>query len=246
MDNDLNGKVALITGSSRGIGAAIALRLASKGADIILHYVNSETEAYSLVDEIKAKGRKAWAIQADLGQKDGVSKLFSQLPVETLDIFVNNAAIAIYKSVEETTAEDFEQLTTLNNFSAFFALQEAIKRMNDGGRIINISSCVTRIYFPTVALYAATKGFIDTITLQLAPELAARNITVNAVAPGATDTKMSAWIHEPGGQETLDTFQALPGIGQPSYVAGVVAFLASPDGCWTTGQIIDVSGGLKL
>ncbi len=246
MNKSLKGKVALVTGSSRGIGAAIASRLADDGADVIIHYVNSEVEAYELVNNIKSKGVNAWAVQADLARKDGVKKLFSQLPVSQIDIFVNNAAAAIYKNIEDTTEEDFDQLVTLNNYSAFFALKAAIAIMKDGGRIINTSSCVTRIHFPTIALYAATKGFIDTLTLQLAPELAARNITVNAVSPGATDTKMSAWIHEPGGLETLEALQALPGVGQPEYVAGAVAFLASADGCWTTGQVIDVSGGLKL
>jgi NAD(P)-dependent dehydrogenase (short-subunit alcohol dehydrogenase family) len=240
------GKVALITGSSRGIGAEIARNFAQQGADVIIHYSSSEKAANALLDECISFGVNAWVVQADLSVKEGVSSLFSNLPVQTLDFFVNNAAGIVYKDISSTTEEDFINLMMLNNYSCFFGIKAAIPLLNENGRIINISSCVTRIHFPEIPLYASTKGFIDTLTLHLAPELAPKHITVNAVAPGATDTDMSAWIHQPGGLETLQELQALPGVGQPQQVADLVMFLASERAKWITGQIIDVSGGLKL
>jgi 3-oxoacyl-[acyl-carrier protein] reductase len=242
----LSNKTALITGASRGIGAAIATRLAADGAQVILHYGAGKDEATALAEQINAAGGTATLAHADLSKKDGAQSLFAGMAANRIDILVNNAGVAPFASVEETTPEIFDNLMNINVRSLFFVTQEALTRLNDGGRIINISSLVTRAYFPGIPAYSASKGFVDVLTLHMAASLGARSITVNAVAPGAIDTRMSAWIHGPAGAETLKQIQALPGVGQPEQVAGVVAFLAGPDGAWTTGQVIDASGGTKL
>ncbi len=242
----LHNKIAIVTGASRGIGAAIAKRLAADGAEVILHYGTGKDEASTVAAHITDAGGRASVVHSDLSQPDGAEKLFAGIAAKRIDILVNNAGVAPFASLEETTPEIFDNLMNINVRSLFFVTQEALKRINDGGRIINLSSAVTRTVFPGIPAYSASKGFVDVLTLQMAGSLGARNITVNAVAPGAIDTRMSAWIHGPGGTDTLKQIQALPGIGQPENVASVVAFLAGPDGAWTTGQVIDVSGGTKL
>jgi 3-oxoacyl-[acyl-carrier protein] reductase len=246
MSKVLSNKIAVVTGASRGIGAAIAKRLAADGAEVIVHYGRSPDEANKVVEAIAVAGGKASTVQADLGKSDGAAKLASAIKHSRIDILVNNAGIAPFASIEDTTEEAFDQLTNVNMKSVFFVTQKLLTKIPEGGRIINISSGVTRFYFPGIPAYSATKGYVDTLTLHLAGALGAKNITVNAVAPGAIDTQMSAWIHQPGGTDTLKQFQSLPGIGQPEHIAGMVAFLAGPDGAWTTGQVIDASGGMKL
>jgi 3-oxoacyl-[acyl-carrier protein] reductase len=242
----LDNKVALITGASRGIGAAIATRLAADGADVILHYGTGKDEVAAVAQKIIAAGGRASVVHADLARHDGAQTLIAGVTANNIDILVNNAGVALYAGFEETSAGGFDTLMNVNVRSLFFVTQEVLKRLNDGGRIINLSTAVTRTYFPGITAYSASKGFVDVLTLNLAASLGARNITVNAVAPGAIDTRMSAWIHGPGGADTVKQIQALPGIGQAEHVAGVVAFLAGPDGAWTTGQVIDASGGTKL
>jgi 3-oxoacyl-[acyl-carrier protein] reductase len=239
-------KVALITGASRGIGEAIATRLAADGAEVILHFGAGKDEANSVAQKIVAAGGRARTVQADFTKPDAANQLFSQIKGVKLDILVNNAGVAPFADIESTTPEIFDQLASVNMRSLFFVTQAALRQFNDGGRIVNISSAVTRIYFPGIPAYSATKGFVDTLTMNLAAALGPRGITVNAVAPGAIDTRMSAWIHQPGGTDTLKQIQALPGVGQPSHVANAVAYLVSPDAAWTTGTSVDVSGGTKL
>ncbi len=242
----LTNKTALITGASRGIGAAIASRLAAEGAHVVLHFGSGEAEVRAVADAIKAKGGTAEVVQADLGKNDGPRLLAERTKATKVDILVNNAGVAPFASLAEMAEDAFDNLATINMRSLFFVTQKLLPKIPDGGRIINLSSAVTRTAFAGIPAYAATKGFVDVLTLQLAADLGKRGITVNAVAPGAIDTRMSAWIHGPGGVDALAQLQALPGIGQPEQVAGVVAFLAGPDGAWTTGQIIDASGGTKL
>jgi 3-oxoacyl-[acyl-carrier protein] reductase len=246
----LSGRHALVTGASRGIGAAIARRLARDGAHVIVHYGAGADEARALVAEIAASGGKAAAVQADLASAKGPFALIDRvkplLAGSKLDILVNNAGIAPFASTAEMSPEAFDALAHVNMRSVFFVTQGALPLLADGGSIVNLSSLVTRTTFPGIPAYSATKGFIDVITLHWAQEFAPRGIRVNAVAPGAIDTRMSAWIHGPGGTDTLKAIQALPGIGQPEHVAGVVGFLVGPDGAWTTGQVIDASGGTKL
>jgi 3-oxoacyl-[acyl-carrier protein] reductase len=246
MTKILSNKLALVTGASRGIGAAIAKRLAADGAEVIIHYGHSPDDAKKVVADIIANGGKASLVQADLANNDGAAKLAAAIQHSRIDILVNNAGVATYASFEETTEENFDQLMNVNMKSVFFVTQKLLEKIPEGGRIINMSSGITRFYFPGITAYSATKGYIDTLTLHLAGALGAKNITVNAVAPGAIDTQMSSWIHQPGGTDTLKQFQTLPGIGQPEHIAGMVAFLAGPDGAWTTGQVIDASGGMKL
>jgi NAD(P)-dependent dehydrogenase (short-subunit alcohol dehydrogenase family) len=238
--------LAVVTGASRGIGAAIALRLARDGADVVVHHGGSPDEARAVAAAIEAAGGRALVVQADLAAPGGAAALADAIDAPRIDILVNNAGVAPFVSFEATDEATFDRLAAVNMRSLFFVTQKLLPRLADGGRIVNISSAVTRTYFPGIPAYAATKGFVDVLTLQLAGALAARRITVNAVAPGAIDTRMSAWIHQPGGTEALAQLQALPGIGTPEHVAGVVAHLVGPDGAWTTGQVIDVSGGTKL
>ena len=249
MSKSLEGKIALVTGASRGIGAAIAQRLAADGAELVLHYGSGRDEAEALAASLRKAGHKAHLLQADLAAIDGGQQLVARLAglkLPRIDILVNNAGAALFAGLADTRAEAFEQLVSINMRSLFFVTQGVVPLMPDGGRIVNISTAATRIAFPGITAYSASKGFVDILSLQLAAELAPKGITVNAVAPGAIETRMSPWINEPGGKEMLAQVQALPGVGQPSHVAGVVAFLAGPDGAWTTGQVVDASGGTKL
>jgi NAD(P)-dependent dehydrogenase (short-subunit alcohol dehydrogenase family) len=154
--------------------------------------------------------------------------------------------VAPFATLAATDEATFDGLANVNMRSLFFVTQRVLSHMPQGGRIVNISSVVTRAAMQGLSAYSATKGFVDVLTLHLAKELGERGITVNAVAPGAIDTRMSAWIREPGGADTIKQMQALPGIGQPEHIAGVVSFLVGPDGAWTTGQVIDASGGTRL
>jgi NAD(P)-dependent dehydrogenase (short-subunit alcohol dehydrogenase family) len=246
----LAGQTALVTGASRGIGAAIAARLARDGARLIVHYGSGADETRALVAAIEKAGGAARSVQADLSSAEGPVALMERvgtlLAGTKLDILVNNAGVAPFASTAETSAEAFDALASVNMRSLFFITQRALPLMADGGSIVNLSSIVARTTFPGIPAYSATKGFVDVLTLHWAQEFAPRRIRVNAVAPGAIDTRMSAWIHGPGGADTLKAIQALPGIGQPEHIAGVVSFLVGPDGAWTTGQVIDASGGTKL
>lgn len=246
----LAGRIALVTGASRGIGTAIAKRLAADGAQVIAHYGSGAEEAKQLVAQIEAAGGRASAVQADLASANGpfelMERVTQQLDGKKLDILINNAGLAPFASTAEMSAEAFDTLAAVNMRSVFFVTQRALPLLADGGNIVNLSSIVARTAFPGIPAYSATKGFIDVLTLHWAQEFAPRRIRVNAVAPGAIDTRMSAWMHGPGGAETLKAIQALPGLGQPEHIAGVVAFLVGPDGAWTTGQVIDASGGTKL
>lgn len=245
----LKNKIALVTGASRGIGAAIARRLAADGARLLLHYGAGQQEAEALAAELRAAGTQVELLQADFAAADGGQRLVAALKaldLPRIDILVNNAGVAPFASSADTDADTFERLVNVNMRSLFFVTQGVLPYLPEGGRIVNVSSAVTRTAFPGLPAYSATKGFVDVLTLQQAAEFGPQGITVNAVAPGAIDTRMSAWIHGEGGKETVAQIQALKGIGQPEQVAGVVAFLVGPDGGWTTGQVIDASGGTKL
>lgn len=251
----LEGKSALVTGGSRGIGKGIALRLAEEGALVVVHYGNRRTAGEDVVKTIEAQGGRAIAIGANLETVAGVTGLVQSLGESLLrmtgqnqfDILVNNAGIGTSKPLEETTEEDFDSVFAVNVKAPFFLVQQTLPHLRDGGRIINISSGVTRIAYPHIMAYNLTKGAINTFTLHLAKLLGPRNITVNAVLPGIVDTDVNAsWLHTPEGQQHAAEMSALGRIGQPSDIADVVAFLSSSDGRWVTGQMVDATGGSHL
>jgi NAD(P)-dependent dehydrogenase (short-subunit alcohol dehydrogenase family) len=252
----LAGKTALVTGGSRGIGRATAERLAREGALVALHYGHNEQAAQEAVDGIRAAGGAAFALRAELGTPDDVTTLWSEFDRHildhsgdaALDILVNNAGITPRGHIDETTPELFDEVFAVNVRAAFFTAQQGLKRLRDGGRIINISSGATRIALTDIIAYSMTKGAIDTFTLTLAKELGGRGITVNSVAPGIIDTDLNAsWLR---GNEEAETsaaqLSALGRVGRPDDVAEIVAFLAGDGGRWVTGQVIDATGGSQL
>lgn len=251
----LEGRIAIVTGASRGIGRAIALRLAAEGALVAVHYGARQDAADETVASIEAVGGAAFAVGAELNSLDGVDRLLKILDEELtrrtggnqFDILVNNAGIGTSSSFEETSEGEFERLFAVNVKAPFFLVQQSLGRLRDGGRIINISSGVTRIAFPHIMAYNLTKGALNTFTLHLAKLLGPRGITVNAVMPGIVDTDVNApWLHAPDGRKFAKEMSALGRVGEPSDIADVVAFTASPDGRWVTGQMLDATGGSHL
>lgn len=255
MSESLKGKIAVVTGASRGIGRAIAARLGRDGALVAVHYGRNQKSAESTVREIEAAGGAAFAIGVELGSVESVEQLFKTLDAELtkrtganrFDILVNNAGVAPDSAVGTATEQTYDEVFALNTKVPFFVSQKALPRLRDGGRIINISSAVTRIAFPQKAAYAMTKGALNILTLELAKELGARNITVNSLAPGFTETDMAADIlSDPKGRQFASSVSALGRVGQPDDIADAAAFLASHDGRWVTGQYLDATGGALL
>lgn len=248
----MKGKVALVTGASRGIGKAIALRLAREGATVAVHYALNESGAYETVAEIRRIGADGFTVGADLRTLDGVEKLFGDLDAELLrrtgstgiDILVNNAGIAPQASLEDTDEALFDEIFSLNVKAPFFIVQKTLSRIRDHGRIINLSSCLTRFAYPVEAAYSLSKGAIDVLSLLLAKQLGPRGITVNALAPGVIDTDMNAYmLSNPEGRAFAASLSVFNRVGMPTDVADIAAFLASPDSRWLTGQYVDATGG---
>ena len=244
MPKNLEGKVALITGGSRGVGAAIAKRLAADGANVAITYTKGADAAASVVNEIERAGRKAIAIQADATDADAVVAAVEDT-VETfgrLDILVNNAGTAIPKTFEETTLEDMDRVIDINLRGVFVATQAALKHMSDGGRIIMIGSCVgERMMTPGLVPYAATKGAVKMFTQGLSREVGSRGITVNNVQPGPIDTELNPASGEWAVPQKAAT--ALGRYGSVEEVAALVAFVASPEASYITGANLTVDGG---
>lgn len=254
MSKPLQGKTALVTGGSRGIGRSIAKALAADGATVAVHYGRNRDAADSVVADITSAGGVAFAVGADLAKKGAAQALFSALDPELVkrngaarfDILVNNAGIAPFVDFANTTEEVMDEIYAVNVRSLFFVTQEAVKRLNDNGRIISTTSIVVRTPFPAVAAYSMLKAPVDNITKSLAVELGSRGITVNAVAPGVIATDMAEFAHTADGEAFVKSKQALQRVGQPEDVADVVAFLAGPRGRWVTGETIEVGGGSGL
>lgn len=257
MSERLANKIALITGSSRGIGRAVALAFAREGAALIgVHYTANAEAANATVREIEALGVKATGVRADLRQgKDAADSLWAQFSeaarAETgstaLDILVNNAGIAPALPLKQTSEAAFDEVMTINYKAPFFLIQAVADRMRDNGRIINVSTGFTRIAAPTHPAYAASKGALETLTLALAPEFAARGITVNAVLPGVTETDMNAeWLASPDARAGAEAISVFSRVGQADDIADVISFLASNEARWTTGQMIDATGGARI
>ncbi|KJH69677.1 SDR family oxidoreductase [Aliterella atlantica] len=248
-------KVALVTGASRGLGKAIALRLAQDGMMVAVHYGKNQAAAEEVVSKIESTGGEAFAVQAEISEVASIKAMYETLDAELtkrtgaakFDVLVNNAGTAIGKPIEEWSEEEFDYQFDLNVKGLFFVTQLALSRINDNGRIINLGSGVTRFSYPLYAVYAASKGSVNVLTQYLAAILGDRGITVNTLAPGAIDTDLNAgWLRsEAGKAQTLAT-SAIKRIGMPDDIADAASFLASNDSRWVTGQRIEASGGAHL
>jgi 3-oxoacyl-[acyl-carrier protein] reductase len=246
---NLSGKTALVTGASRGIGRASALALAAAGAQVLVHYGRGATEADGVVADIRKGGGRADAVAADLAAADGPHKLANltrNIVGDRLDILVANAGISKAATIEETTVEDFEKLFAVNVRAPFFLVQQLLPIMSVGSSIVLVSSLGARAVVGTIPAYAATKGAVDTLVKHFASLLGARGIRVNAVAPGVVETDMSNFTKTDAGSDLVLGMQAFKRLAQPDDIGGVVAFLASDEARWITGDTIHVDGGSKL
>jgi 3-oxoacyl-[acyl-carrier protein] reductase len=246
----LTGKVAVVTGASKGIGAAIANALGAEGATVVVNYARAKADADRIVGEIKAKGGKAQAIQADVSKKEDVERLFAETKDSFghIDVLVNNAGVYEFAPLEQIDGEQFSRLFNTNVLGLLLATKAGVAAMNgNGGSVINVSSVVALSPPAYAAVYSATKGAVDAISKSLAQELGARNIRVNSINPGLTETE---GFH--ASEAITDDFKngaisrtPLGRIGQPQDIAKAAVFLASDDSSWITGEVIPVSGGLR-
>ena len=252
----MNNKIALVTGGSRGLGKDMALSLAKKGIDVVLTYHSNKDEAEKVAAEIQSLGQKAYVFQLDAGDiksfDDFLKQVTERLETETgssnFDFLINNAGTALYAPFAETTEEQFDQALNIHYKGVFFLTQKALPFVNDGGRIINISSGLARFSFPGSSAYGSMKGAVEVLTRYLAKELGQRNIAANVVAPGAIETDF-------GGGHVRDDkdmnaqiagLTSLGRVGLPDDIGGVVAFLCSEEAKWINGQRIEISGGIFL
>jgi len=247
--NTLAGKIALVTGASRGIGRACALALGKAGAQVLVHYARAENEADAVVAEIRLLGGRADKLAADLASKDGPHQLAKQvrgIVGERLDILVANAGISSASTIEQTTVEDFDKLYAVNVRAPYFLVQQLLPMLGKDSSIIFISSLAAHAVVGNLSAYAATKGAVATMVKHFAAALGPKEIRVNAVAPGVVETEMSNFTKTAAGRELTLGMQALKRIAQPDDVGGVVVFLASQQARWVTGDTIHVDGGSKL
>ncbi|MFC9324823.1 SDR family oxidoreductase [Kitasatospora sp. NPDC057015] len=251
----LAGRTALVTGGSRGIGRGIAERLAREGALVAVHYGSNREAAELTVKTIEAEGGRAFAIGAELGVPGDARALWEAFDTALagyeegatgLDILVNNAGINAHGRIHEVTEEDYDRVFAVNVKAPFFIIREGLGRLRDGGRIVNISSGVTRIAFPAISAYSMTKGALDNLTLTLAQDLGPRGITVNSVSPGVVATDINPWLSDPEARAGVAAYSVFGRVGEPADIADVVAFVASDDARWVTGHALDATGGSML
>jgi 3-oxoacyl-[acyl-carrier protein] reductase len=246
----LDGKVAVVTGASKGIGAGIAKQLAAEGAAVVVNYASSKSDADKVVDEIAKGGGKAVAIQGNVAKKADVEKLFAaaEKALGKIDILVNNAGVYEFVPLEEVSEKQFHRMFDTNVLGMLLVTQEALKHFNSaGGSIINISSLASSLTPPTAVVYNATKGAVDAITRTLAKELGSRKIRVNSINPGMviTDGVISAGFHESEFRTMLESQTPLGRVGQTDDIAPAAVFFASDDSKWITGETLLIAGGLR-
>ncbi|MBC9912412.1 SDR family NAD(P)-dependent oxidoreductase [Chitinophaga varians] len=250
MELKLKEKVIIVTGGSKGIGAGIAKELAAAGAKVVVNYVSGETDANAVVNFIRSNGGVAVAIQGDVSKQKDVQQLFRQTINEfgKIDGVVNNAGVYVFNSIEHITEEEFHQQFDINVLGTILTVQESLKYFKDGGHIINIGSMGTRNVDAGTAVYTATKGAVDMLTSVFAKELGSRNIRVNSIIPGLTETEGAhkIGIFKSGLSQKIIDNTSLGRLGQPADIGKVAAFLFSDDAYWITGERISVSGGYLM
>src|SRR5438874_4096411 len=246
----LNGKIAVVTGASKGIGAGIAKEFAAEGAAVVVNYASSKQDADRVVDEISKRGGKAAAIQGNVAKKADVERLFAEAEkaFDKIDIVVNNAGVYEFMPLEEVTEQQFHRMFDTNVLGMLLATQEALKHLNpDGGSIINIGSLASVLTPPTAVVYNASKGAVDAITRTLAKELGPRKLRVNAIRPGMVTTEEVATggIHESEFRKICELQTRMVRVGQTDDIAPAAVFFASDDSKWITGETLTIAGGLR-
>lgn len=241
-----SGKVAIVTGASRGIGAAVAERLANDGFTVVINYSGDAAPAEALARKIESKGGRALSVKADVSDPQAVRGMFdaTEAAFGGVDVLVNNAGIMTLSNIADTDDATFDRQINVNLKGTFNTLREAAKRLRNGGRIINFSSSVVGLLQPTYGVYAGTKAAVEAMTSILAKELRGRAITVNAVAPGPTATDLFLKGKPQEVVDRLAKLAPLERLGQPTDIAAAVAFLAGPDGAWINGQTLRANGGI--
>lgn len=244
--SNANGKVAIVTGGSRGIGAAIAERLAGDGFTVVINYAGGAADAEALAGKIEKDGGRAVTAQADVSDPAAVARMFDMADAAFggVDVVVNNAGIMRLAAIAEADDALFDSQMAINLKGTFNTLREASRRLRNGGRIVNLSSSQTGLLSPSYGVYAATKAAVEAMTHVLSKELRGRNITVNAVAPGPTATKLFLDGKTKEVIDHLAKLAPLERLGQPADVAAAVSFLAGPDGAWINGQVLRANGGI--
>jgi 3-oxoacyl-[acyl-carrier protein] reductase len=241
-----NGKVAIVTGASRGIGSAVAERLGRDGFSVVVNFSGSAEAADALVRKITEDGGRALAVKADVSDPGAVREMFETTVAKFggVDVLVNNAGVMTVSNLADTDDASFDRQIAINLKGTFNTLREGAKRLRSGGRIINFSSSVVGLLQPTYAVYAATKAGVEAITSVLAKELRGRNITVNAIAPGPTATDLFLKGKPQAVIDHLAKLAPLERLGAPDDIARAVSFLAGPDGAWINGQVLRANGGI--
>lgn len=243
---NLKNKTAIVTGSSRGLGKTIAKHLAINGANVIINYSSNKQKADEVVSEITQSGGQAYAIQADISKPAEISKLFD-LTIEKygkIDIVINNAGIMITKFTKDTSEEDFDKTFSINTKSVFFSMKESATKMANNGRIINISSSVTRVMFPTYGVYSASKAAVEQMTKVFAKEIGSKGITANTVSPGPINTELFLQGKTEEVIQRIASLTAFNRIGETDDITPLILFLVSDESQWITGQNFGANGGM--